>query len=74
MNMQELMAEAVLLSVEERVRVVDVLLQSLNPTESVIDGRWAAVARQRLEQLRSGQVSAVPVEAVFADIARRFGT
>lgn len=74
MNTQELMAEAILLPVEERVLVVDALLKSLNPTETASDERWAVIAQHRLEQLRSGQVTAIPGEAVFAHIARRLGT
>ena len=74
MTMQELMAEVVLLPVEERVRVVDMLLESLNSREFASDERWAAVARRRLEQLAAGQVTAIPGEEVFAKIAQRLGT
>jgi len=72
MNMQELMAEAVLLPVEERVRVVDVLLDSLNPKESASDERWAEVARRRLEQLASGQVTAIPGRELVLHSRRLF--
>jgi hypothetical protein len=52
--------------------VVDSLLRSLNPPEAELDKRWAAVAKRRLEQLRSGEVKAVPGEEVFQRIWNRF--
>ena len=72
MKTKDLIAEAVLLPVEERAMVVDSLLKSLNPPESQMDKRWAAVAKRRLEQLRSGEVQAVPGEEVFQRIWNRF--
>ncbi len=72
MKIKDLIAEAVSLPVEERAMVVDSLLKSLNPPESGIDRKWAAVARRRLEQLRSGEAQAVPGEEVFQRIWKRF--
>ena len=69
---EDLVEEAISLPVEERIILVDSLLRSLNPPESEIDQRWAALARQRLGQLRSGQVLAVRGEDVFARIWKRF--
>ena len=68
MNTKELINEAVSLPVEERVLVVDSLLRSLNQPESEIDRKWAAVAKRRLAELRSGAVQAVPGEEVFGKI------
>ncbi len=48
--------------------VVDGILKSLNPLESDIDMKWAAVAKQRLHELRSGEVEAIPGEEVFKRI------
>ena len=61
------------LPVEERALVVDSLLRSLNPPDPEIDRKWAAVAKRRLEELRSGRVEPVPGEEVFAKIRQRFG-
>ena len=69
MNTNELIAEAVSLPVEERTRVVENLLSSLNPTEPEIDAAWSKVARRRLDELRSGKVEAVPGEVVFERIS-----
>jgi len=37
-----------------------------------IDKKWAALAKQRLGELRSGKVKAVPGEEVFRKIWNRF--
>ena len=69
MNTNELIAEAVSLPVEERTRVVENLLSSLNPPEPDVDAAWSEIARRRLKELRSGKVEAVAGEAVFERIA-----
>ena len=72
MKTKELIAEIISLPVEERAMVADSLLKSLNPPESEIDKKWAALAKRRLEQLRSGEVQPVPGEEVFQKIWNRF--
>ena len=73
MDKQTLIDEAISLPVEDRVMVVDCILRSLNPTDAKIDREWARVAEQRLEDLRTGKVVAVPAEEVFARIRERLG-
>lgn len=71
-NTAEIIREAESLPVEERTLVVESLLRSLNPPDPEIDKKWAAVAKRRLEELRSGRVTPVPGEEVFARIRQRF--
>ena len=73
-NTVEIIHEAESLPVEERAIVVDSLLRSLNPPDAEIDRKWAVVAKQRLEELRSGCVKPIPGEEVFAKICQRFAT
>ena len=73
MDKQTLIDEAISLPVEDRVLVVDSILRSLNPTDAKIDREWAKVAQQRLEDLKSGKVSAVPAEEVFERVRERLG-
>jgi len=68
----EIIREAESLPVEERTVVVDSLLRSLNPPDPEIDRKWAAVAKRRLQELRSGRVKPIPGEEVFAKIRQRF--
>jgi putative addiction module component (TIGR02574 family) len=72
MKTSDLIAEAIALPVEERAIVLDSLLKSLNPPESDIDKKWAAVAKRRLSELRAGAVKAVPGDEVFQRIWNRF--
>lgn len=72
MKTKDLIAEAISLPVEERAIVVDSLLKSLNPPETEIDQKWAAVAKRRLAELRSGEIQALPGDEVFKKIWRRF--
>lgn len=72
MKTKELIAEAVSLPVEERALLVDSLLKSLNMPDSAIDKKWVEVAKDRLQQLRAGEVMAQPASEVFKKIAARF--
>ncbi len=68
----EIIRDAESLPVEERTVVVESLLRSLNPPDPEVDKKWAAVAKRRLQELRSGRVKPVPGEEVFAKIRQRF--
>ncbi|MDD5266587.1 MAG: addiction module protein [Methylococcales bacterium] len=72
MKTKKLIAEAVSLPVEERALLVDSLLRSLNAPEPAIDIKWVAVAKERLQQLRAGEVATISSEEVFKKIATRF--
>ena len=72
MKTAELIDEAASLPVEERARVVDTLLRSLNAPESAIDSAWMEVAQRRLDELRAGRVEAILGEAVFERIRQRY--
>jgi len=72
MNTKKIIDKVVSLPVEERARVADLLLRSLNQPESEIDKQWASVAKRRLTELRSGSVDAVPGQEVFDKVWKRF--
>ncbi len=72
-GVDEIIKEAESLPVEERAIVVDSLLRTLNPPDAEVDRKWVEVAKRRLEELRSGQVKAVPGNQVFAKVRERFG-
>ena len=71
MKTKDMISEALSLPVEERALLADSLLKSLNPPESKMDKKWAAVAKKRLAELRSGQVNALSGEDVFKKIWKR---
>lgn len=72
-NVREMIREAKSLPVEERAKLVDLLLRSLNPTDGAIDRKWVAVAKRRLAELRSGSVKPVSGAVVREKIQKRYG-
>jgi putative addiction module component (TIGR02574 family) len=73
MNTTELMNEAASLPLEERARLVDSLLQTLNPVDDSAATAWLATARRRLDDLDSGRVKGVPGDEVFEKVRHRLG-
>jgi putative addiction module component (TIGR02574 family) len=72
MKIKDLIHEAESLPVEERALIVDSLLRSMNPPQTEIDKKWAAVAQRRLEKVRSGEAETAHGEQVFERIWNRF--
>ncbi len=72
MDTGNIIDKAVSLPIEDRIMLVDILLHSLNPPESHIDGKWAVLAQKRLDDLRSGRVSGVDGEKVFTSIIEKY--
>jgi len=68
----QIIHDAESLPVEERTFVVDFLLKTLNPPDPEIDNQWAAVANRRLDELRTGKVTPIPGDDIFAKIRQRF--
>lgn len=73
-NPNDLIDEASLLPVEERVLIVDSLLRSFNQLNTEIDNEWLSMAKTRLAQMKDSSVSAVPRRDVFEKIRKRFET
>ena len=71
MNTADLMNEAASLPLEERAKLVDSLLQTLNPVDDDTTAAWLAVARRRLDEMRSGRVTPIHGDAVFDKVRRR---
>ncbi|TAN45560.1 MAG: addiction module protein [Nitrospirae bacterium] len=71
-GMKEIIHEAESLPIEERAMVIDSLLRMFNPPIAEFDAEWVKIAKQRLVELRSGQVRAISGNEVFAKIQKRF--
>ena len=67
----ELIAEAVSLPVEIRTKLVEQLLESLNPSLAEFDKLWAEEAERRVEELERGDIKAIPGEEVISRIKKR---
>lgn len=73
-SMHDILRAAESLPAEERAKIVDSLLRSLNPADSAAEQKWLNEAKRRLEEIRSGRVPTVPGNEVFARIRDRFGS
>jgi len=49
----ELTEQAVSLPVEERAKLIDSLLKSLNPSSDEVDQEWMKIAKRRLDDIHS---------------------
>jgi len=70
---QQLIAHAISLPTEERARVADTLLRSLNAPSDEVDEVWTEVAHRRLLDLRSGKAVGIEADEAFAFLRDRLG-
>ena len=70
----EVMDKALALSSQERSRLIDRLVESLNdePAEEGVEAAWADEIRSRVEDIRSGRVKTIPGEQVLREMAEEF--
>lgn len=73
MTTKEIIEEALSLPVEDRARIADLLLRSLNMPDSGIDAQWTEVAKRRLQEVRAGNVKPIPGDDVFDKTLKRLG-
>ena len=73
MKTDALLDEIISLPMEERARIAEVLLQSLNPQDDETSAAWLAVASLRRNEVVSGAVQTIPAEQVFDRIRQRHG-
>ncbi|MFN9693105.1 MAG: addiction module protein [Synechococcaceae cyanobacterium] len=71
MNTDDLILEIQSLPVEERARVADCILLSLNQTVPAVDQKWADLATKRLQDIQAGSVKPVSGDEVFDEIWHR---
>lgn len=67
----DLISEVVYLPVEIRIRLVEELLQSLNPSHQDIDELWAVESEKRVAQIEVGEVKTVPGDEVLERLLKR---
>lgn len=67
MTSTDIVEQALRLKAEDRVRVVETLLESLDHPDSEIDAIWADEAERRLAAYRHGDVQGIPAEEIFPD-------
>jgi putative addiction module component (TIGR02574 family) len=71
---EQIAEAALLLSNEDRARLADRLVESLDPEAgSPIHAVWAKEAERRLEEVRSGKVKTIPGDEALARVRKALG-
>lgn len=65
-----LIEEARRLTPEERIELIEGLLDSLDSADPEIERLWAEEARDRLEAYRRGEITAKPFEEILAKYSK----
>lgn len=66
----ELSRKARALPPEERIRLAEELLSSVQESDEEIEAAWAEEIGRRLEEVENGTARLIPAEEVFAEIRR----
>ena len=64
----ELSRKARSLPPEERIRLAEELLSSVQDSDEEIEAAWADEIKRRLDEVESGTAKLIPAEEVFAEI------
>lgn len=67
MNSKQVLEQALQLKPEERFRIIEGLLKSLDEPDLTLDAIWAQEAEHRLAAYRSKHLKGVPLAEVFAE-------
>jgi len=67
MSAKELLDEAMKLKPEERLTLVEGLIESLVEPDKKLDEIWAEEAKKRLKAYRGGKLEGISKEEVFTD-------
>ena len=65
MKAKELADQALKLKPEERIVLVESIIESLEKPDAKIDEVWAEEAEMRLEAYRKGRLQGIPMEEIF---------
>ncbi len=67
---EELSHKARALPPEDRVRLAEELLASVQEPDAEVDAAWEEEIKRRIAEIDSGKAKLVPAEEVFAEVRR----
>jgi hypothetical protein len=74
LTVEQIAEQALALSSESRALLADKLVESLDSAAlSGIDKMWLTEAKRRREEIRKGQIAAIPGDEALADVRRQLG-
>lgn len=68
---ESVLNQALKLSVSDRAALVENLILSLDKPDPSLDAQWLKEAEDRLAAYRTGELTAVDAEQVFADLGKQ---
>ena len=71
-NAEELLADVDSLPTDLKTKLIEKLLNSLNPSRSNIEDLWRKEVDRRMAEIESGEVELIEGEEVFRKIRHRF--
>jgi len=69
----ELSARASALSPQERARLAEELLASLDPHDTEVEAAWDEELRRRIDEVERDAVQLMPADQAFAQVRRALG-
>lgn len=69
-SLEKITEQARALTAEERVKLVEALLESLRSPLSDVDAVWSEEIDRRVAEFDRGEIATYPAEDVFADARR----
>lgn len=66
----ELAERAMSLPVEQRARLAEQILSTLDPQDDSVEQAWDQEIRKRLDEIDSGLVTAIPANEAFAKVRK----
>lgn len=69
-SLMQILEQTRALSTEDRAKLAETLLESLQPPISDVEKAWAEEIEQRVAAFDRGEMAAYPAEDVFADARR----
>lgn len=70
----ELAEKARALAPEDRVRLAEELLATVQDTDDEVEAAWDEEIRRRIAEIDAGTVRLIPAEEVFAEVRRMLRT
>jgi putative addiction module component (TIGR02574 family) len=67
---EELSRKALSLAPEERVRLAEALLATVQEVDDEVEAAWDAEIERRVGDIDQGRVKLIPAEEVFAEVRR----
>jgi len=67
MGAEEILRQALKLKPEERFRLVEGIIMSIDEPNKEIDDIWVEESEKRLKAYREGKLKAIPMEEIFRE-------